>query len=66
MLLVVVWRIRYTLSRRDLVEMFAVRGYDFSHETVRDWEERGAPLLSAQLKAKRRGQAGKAWYVDET
>jgi transposase-like protein len=65
-MLVVVWRIRYKLSLRDLVEMFAVRGYDFSHETVREWEARCAPLLSAQLKAKRRGQAGKSWYVDET
>ena len=33
--MVVVWRIRYKLSLRDLVEMFAVRGYTFSHETAR-------------------------------
>ncbi len=65
-LLVVLWRIRYKLSLRDLVEMFAIRGYDFSHETVREWEARCAPLLSAQLKAKRCGKAGKSWYVDET
>jgi transposase-like protein len=65
-MLVVLWRIRYKLSLRDLVEMFVVRGYAFSHETVRDWEARFAPLLIAQLRAKRRGQAGKSWYVDET
>ena len=65
-MLVVLWRIRYKLSLRDLVEMFGVRGYNFTHETVRDWEERFAPLLSAQLKAKRRGQAGPSWYTDET
>ena len=65
-LLVVLWRIRYKLSLRDLVEMFSVRGYEFSHETVRDWEARFAPLLTAQLRAKRRGQAGASWYVDET
>src|SRR5262249_10827981 len=63
---VVVWRLRYKLSLRDLTEMFLVRGYAFTHEAVREWEERFAPLLSAQLKAKRRGQAGKSWYVDET
>ena len=57
-MLVVLWRIRYKLSLRDLVEMFAVRGYTFTHETVRKWETRFTPLLSAQLKAKRRGQAG--------
>ena len=42
--------LRYKLSLRDLVEMFAVRGYEFTHETVREWEARFAPLLSAQLK----------------
>ncbi|MHB8629540.1 MAG: IS6 family transposase [Aggregatilineales bacterium] len=65
-MLVVLWRIRYKLSLRDLVEMFVVRGYEFTHETVRDWEARFAPLLTEQLRAKRRGQAGKSWYVDET
>ena len=65
-MVVVLWRIRYKLSLRDLVEMFAVRGYDFTHETVRAWEERFAPLLSAQLKARRCGQAGPSWYTDET
>ena len=65
-MMVVLWRLRYKLSLRDLVEMFAVRGYDFSHETVRDSEARLAPLLAKQLRAKRRGQAGKSWYVDET
>jgi putative transposase len=65
-MMVVLWRLRYKLSLRDLVEMFAVRGYEFSHETVRDWEARFAPLLMTQLRAKRRGQAGKSWYVDET
>jgi putative transposase len=46
--------------------MFLTQGYTFSHETVPDWELCFAPLLSAKLKAKRRGQAGKSWYVDET
>ena len=65
-LLGVLWRLRYKLSLRDLVEMFAVRGYEFTHKTVRVWEAQFAPLLSAQLKAKRRGTAGKSWYTDKT
>src|SRR4029453_6478779 len=36
--LVVLWRLRYKLSLRDLPEMFAVRGIVFSHEAVRGWE----------------------------
>lgn len=65
-LLVVLWRLRYKLSLRDLAEMFLERGLAFTHETVRDWEARFAPLLADQLRTKRRGQAGTSWYVDET
>jgi putative transposase len=35
-LLVVLWRLRYKLSLRDLAEMFLERGFVFTHETVRD------------------------------
>ncbi len=65
-LLVVLWRLRYKLSLRDLAEMFLPRGVVFTHETVRDWEGRFAPLLTARLRAKRGGRAGRSWYVDET
>ncbi|GHO97428.1 hypothetical protein KSF_074760 [Reticulibacter mediterranei] len=65
-LLVVVWRLRYKLSFRDVAEMFLERGWSFTHETVRDWESRFAPLIADQLRTKRRGQVGRSWYVDET
>jgi transposase-like protein len=63
--LVVRWRLRYTLSLRDLAEMFLERGFVFTYETVREWERRFAPRIAEQLRAKRRGQAGPSWYVDE-
>jgi putative transposase len=65
-LLVVLWRLRYKLSLRDLAEMFLERGFVFSHEAVRDWEARFAPLLTNRLRAKRRGTAGTKWHADET
>ncbi len=65
-LLVVLWRLRYKLSLRDLAEMFLERGFVFTHEAVRDWETRFAPWLAEHLRVKRRGQAGTSWYVDET
>ena len=34
--LVVLWRLRYKLSLRDLAEMFLSRGFVFSYEAVRD------------------------------
>ena len=40
--------------------MFLLRGFEFRHETVRDWEERFASLFAQQLRAKRQGKAGKS------
>src|SRR3712207_6167632 len=65
-LLVVLWRVRYKLSLRDLAEMFLERGFEFTHEAVREWEARFAPLVADKLRAKRKGQAGHSWHVDET
>jgi putative transposase len=65
-MLVVMWRLRYKLSLRDLAEMFLARGFEFTHETVRDWEARFAPLFIEQLRSRRRGKAGYSWHCDET
>ena len=64
--LVVLWRFRYKLSLRDLAEMFLQRGLSFTHEAVRDWESKLAPLLSETLRKRRHGAVGQSWYVDET
>jgi putative transposase len=64
--LVVLWRLRYKLALRDLPEMFLVRGIVFSHEAVREWEAKLTPALAEDLRRRRRGKAGRSWYVDET
>jgi len=64
--LVVLWRVRYKLSLRDLPEMFLERGIIFTHEAVREWEMQFAPLLSETLRKHRRRKIGPSWYVDET
>src|SRR3954468_17500056 len=64
--LVVLWRLRYKLSLRDLPEMFAVRGIVFSYEAVRDWEAKLTPALAEELRRRRRGTVGRSWDVDET
>jgi putative transposase len=46
--------------------MFLERGFDFTHEAVRDWEARFAPVITEQLRSRLRGKAGRSWYVDET
>ena len=60
-LLAVLWRLRYKLGFRDVAELLGQRGYAVTHETVRAWEFRFAPLVSERLRAKRRGQAGYSW-----
>jgi len=64
--LVVLWRLRYKLSLRDLSEMFLIRGIVFSYEAVRDWEAKLTPALTKTLRRRRRGKVGRSWYVDET
>jgi putative transposase len=63
---IVLCRLRYKLSLRNLAEMYLLRGFEFTHEAVRDWEERFAPMLTERLRRKRKGKAGRRWYVDET
>lgn len=65
-LLVVLWRRRYKLSLRDLAEMFLERGFEFTHEAVRAWEARFAPLAADKSRAKRKGHASRSWHIDET
>jgi len=52
-LLVVLWRLRYKLSPRDLAEMFLTRCFTFIHEGVRTWEEHfalNAPIPLAEQR----------------
>src|SRR3954471_13905902 len=51
--LVVLWRLRYRLTLRDLAEMFLVRGIVFSYEAVRAWEAKLAPILADELRRRR-------------
>src|SRR5918994_157769 len=67
--LVVLWRLRYRLTLRDLAEMVLLRGIVFSHEAVREWEGKLAPVLSDELRQRRRSKGGagrRSWFVDET
>src|SRR5215472_10465225 len=64
--LVVLWRLRYKLSLRDLAEMFLIRGFVFTYEAVRDWEAKLTPALAEELRRSRKGKVGRSWYLDET
>src|SRR5688500_14988122 len=56
-LLVVLWQLRYKLSLRDLAEMFLIRRFVFTHETVREWEARFAQRAPAPRERRATCQA---------
>ena len=58
--LVVLWRLRYKLSLRDLAEMFLTRGIVFSYEAVRDWEAKLTPALAEHLRRSRKAESAVA------
>jgi hypothetical protein len=58
-LLVVLWRLRYKRSLRDLAKMFLEKWFEFTHEAVRDWEARFAPLITATTCQ----ATGQSWEV---
>src|SRR5437667_12125124 len=58
--LVVLWRLRYKLSLRDLAEMFLIRGRVFSYEAVRDWEAKLTPALAENLRRRRKAKSAEA------
>jgi putative transposase len=48
--------------------MFLVRGPVFSHEAVREWEAKLAPILTGELRLSRYDKhctGGRHWHVDE-
>ncbi len=51
-----------TLSVRDVAELVLTRGVTVTPQTARAGEERRAPLLTARVKARGRGTAGRTWH----
>src|SRR4051794_41985652 len=56
--LVVLWRLRYRLTLRDLAELFLVRGNVFSYEAVRGGEAELVPLPGHALPQAPAGKGG--------
>jgi transposase, IS6 family len=59
------WYLRYSLSLRDVEELFAERGLAADHTTIWRWVQRYGP----ELEQRRRSQlkpTNKSWRVDET
>jgi putative transposase len=55
---VVLCRLRYYLTLRDLSEILLLRGFIVSHESIRDWEAKLLPIMGDALRLRRERQIG--------
>src|ERR1700688_4986142 len=59
------WYLRYSLSLRDVEELFAERGLQADHTTIWRWVQRYAPVLERRLRHHLK-PTNRSWRVDET
>src|SRR5918912_1218173 len=59
------WYLRYSLSHRDIEELFLERGLKVDHATLNRWVLAYAPLIERRLRAFRRPHCGSV-RIDET
>jgi putative transposase len=56
--------LRFTLSFRDVEDLFAERGVIVSHETIRRWVGHFGPIYARRLRSGRPPPTGR-WHLDE-
>ena len=61
----VYFKLRFSLSYRDVEELLSIRGIRVDHATIQRWVYKFSPLIEAGLK-KRRKVVGNSWRIDET
>jgi len=61
----VYYKLRFSLSYRDIEELLAIRGVEVDHATIQRWVFKFSPLVEATFR-KRKKRVGKSWRVDET
>ena len=61
----VYFKLRFSLSYRDIEELLRIRGVVLDHATIHRWVIKLTPLIEANFK-KRKKVVGKRWRLDET
>ncbi|TDO70385.1 DDE superfamily endonuclease [Flavobacterium chryseum] len=61
----VYFKLRFTLSYRDVEEIMKMRGIEIDHATIQCWVFKFAPVIELQMK-KRKSRLGISWRMDET
>ena len=61
----VYYKLRFSLSYRDVEELLSIRGVKVDHATIQRWVFKFTPLVEMQFR-KRKKSVGKRWRMDET
>lgn len=61
----VYFKLRFTLSYRDIEEIMKMRGIAVDHATIQRWVFKFTPMVESQMK-KRKIRVGTSWRMDET
>lgn len=61
----VYFKLRFTLSYRDVEEIMKMRGVHVDHATIQRWVFKFTPFIESEMK-RRKGKVGKSWRLDET
>lgn len=61
----VYFKLRFTMSYRDVEELLSIRGIKVDHATIQRWVFKFSPLLEKEFR-KRKCTVGKRWRMDET
>ena len=61
----VYFKLRFSLSYRDVEELITIRGVRVDHATVQRWVYKFTPLIETTFKTRRK-PVGKSWRLDET
>lgn len=55
---------RFSLSYRDISDLFFERGIEVSYQSIKDWNEKFGELFAAEIR-RRRKKPSRRWHIDE-
>ena len=61
----VYFKLRFSLSYRDVEELLSIRGVKVDHATIQRWVFKFTPLVEQQFRTRKKS-VGKRWRMDET
>src|SRR3954449_8445657 len=61
----VYFKLRFSLSYRDVEELLTIRGVQVDHATIQRWVYKFTPLIEGPFRKKKKG-VGNSWRMDET